>query len=441
MIPPEKNGAIELRVGAFGGLEAAIHTPSFLIFPKNGGIYMVDFDVHEINQRINRSMSMLEKSEILDKNRELIAEFHEYAFSIGLTKMRIVKYVDTLRKLSDWLGTEFTGAGKKDIFRLVREIEQRDYSEWTKHDYKVILKRFFKWLNGNEDYPENVKWIKTTFKKKNGKLPEELITVEEVKKLVNAANHPRDKALVSLLYESGCRISEILTMRIKHVSFDELGAKIVVNGKTGMRKIPIVSSTPSLAAWYEIHPSRDEPDAPLWVSIGTRNKGEPIKYHVVRGMLVCLAWKIGLKKKVNPHLFRHSRATHVANHFTEAQMNQYFGWIQGSEMPSTYVHLSGRDINDAVYKLNGLIKKDEDAKEKFLTKKCPRCEETNPPNGKFCHRCGAVLDVETLIKIDDKWKNMNSAMTELLKDPKVFDLLMGKMKQMNIGPDVHPSVK
>ncbi|KYK34781.1 MAG: hypothetical protein AYK22_04725 [Thermoplasmatales archaeon SG8-52-3] len=393
---------------------------------------MVDFDVHTTNHRIDRALLMLEKSDILDKNRELITEFHEYAFSIGLTKMRVIKYVDTLRKLSGWLGVEFNKASKKDIFRLVREIEQKDYSEWTKHDYKVILKRFYKWLNGNEKYPENVEWVRTTFKKKNSKLPEELIGVEDVKKMINTAGHPRDKALVSLLYESGCRISEILNMRIKHLEFDEYGAKIIVNGKTGMRKIPIVSSTPSLAAWYEIHPSRDNPNAPLWVSIGTRNKGEPIKYHVVRGMLANLARKTGLKKRVHPHLFRHSRATHIASHFTEAQMNQYFGWIQGSEMPSTYVHLSGRDINEAVYRLNGLVKKDEDTKEKFSTKQCHRCEKVNPPTGKFCNRCGATLDLETAMNIEEKTKEVDEATDVLLKDPEFLNLLVSKIKQMNI---------
>jgi integrase/recombinase XerD len=48
----------------------------------------------------------------------------------------------------------------------------------------------------------------------------------------------------------------------------------------------------------------------------------------------------------------------MANYLTEAKMNAYFGWIQGSDMPSIYVHLSGRDIDDAVLKANGIIEKD-----------------------------------------------------------------------------------
>ncbi|MEA3378864.1 MAG: hypothetical protein U9Q69_04460 [Nanoarchaeota archaeon] len=43
----------------------------------------------------------------------------------------------------------------------------------------------------------------------------------------------------------------------------------------------------------------------------------------------------GVDKKHNPHTFRHSRASYLANYLTEFQMNQYFGWVQGSDMPST----------------------------------------------------------------------------------------------------------
>jgi hypothetical protein len=38
----------------------------------------------------------------------------------------------------------------------------------------------------------------------------------------------------------------------------------------------------------------------------------------------------------------------VANYLTGAQMNVYFVWIQGSDMPGVYVHLSGRDVDNAV---------------------------------------------------------------------------------------------
>jgi site-specific recombinase XerD len=327
VIPSEKKRALRLRFGASGGLQSAMCTPSFLIYQQKEVICMADFDVHKINRRMEQALEKLEECNVSDEDKRLILEFRDDAISKGLTKTRILKYINVLQKLSELLEVSFIRAEKKDLLRLLRNVESSGYSEWTKHDYKVIIKRFYKWLNGGEEYPEKVKWIKTTFNSRNKKLPEDLLTCEDVKKIINAADHIRDKALVSLLYESGCRISEILTMRIKSVNFDKYGAMIVVSGKKGPRRIPVVSSVPYLAAWHEIHPLRDNREAPLWVSIGTRGRNEVIEYQNTRQLIARLAKKAGVKKKVNPHIFRHSRATYLANHFTEAQMNHYFGWI------------------------------------------------------------------------------------------------------------------
>jgi site-specific recombinase XerD len=171
------------------------------------------------------------------------------------------------------LGRNFRSAKKKDIESILGKLERMNYSEWTKHDYKVTLKKFYKWLIGGEDYPKEVKWIKTTVKKEGSQhLPEELLTEEDVKKLIEAADHLRDKALVSVLYESGCRIGELASLKIKNVTFDEHGAIIIVNGKTGSRRLRILGSTPYLSVWLNNHPLKDNPEAPLWVSIGTKEK-------------------------------------------------------------------------------------------------------------------------------------------------------------------------
>ena len=133
-----------------------------------------------------------------------------------------------------------------------------------------------------DDYPEEVKWIKTTMKKGRGSLmPEELLTEQEVKKLIESAEHPRDKAFVSMLYESGCRIGELASVQLKHVSFDKYGATIVVDGKTGRRRVRVIGATSYLAVWLNNHPLRDDPEAPLWISIGTRDKNTHSHNNVV----------------------------------------------------------------------------------------------------------------------------------------------------------------
>lgn len=68
-------------------------------------------------------------------------------------------------------------------------------------------------------------------------LPESLLSEEQVAQLINVCRSRRDRAIIAVLYDSGCRIGEIRTMKIKSVSFDKYGARIHVKGKTGARSL------------------------------------------------------------------------------------------------------------------------------------------------------------------------------------------------------------
>jgi integrase len=212
-------------------------------------------------------------------------------------------------------------------------------------------------VGNNEEYPVSVKWIKNK-EPKNDLLPEELLSESEVVKLVQSAKYVRDKALIYLLYESGARIGEILSLRIKNITFGESISSILVNGKTGQRRIPIVRSSPLLKEWMERHPFRNIPTALVWVKLDER-KGNlrqqkdrdifrELSYVTVKKMLRQTFAVAGIHKRHNPHLFRHSRATFLAQHLTEAQLKQFFGWTQASDMAARYVHLSGRDLDGAI---------------------------------------------------------------------------------------------
>ena len=220
---------------------------------------------------------------------------------------------------------------EEDIKDLVRKIGQMNYTELTKLDHKKVIKKFFKWLDGND---KRVKWIKTWMNNSKEKLPEELLNKDDIQRMIKACYTVRDKALISVLWESGCRAGELLGMKIKNVQFDEKGAVIIVHGKTGSRRLRLVSSVPHLSNWLEHHPLKNNPEAPLWVSVGSKNHAKQIMYHCLNARLRKIAKRAGIKKKVNPHMFRHSRATDLANLLTEAQMKKYFGWTKDSKMAS-----------------------------------------------------------------------------------------------------------
>jgi integrase len=389
-------------------------------------------DIYKKDIALQRKIDSIKNSELSKRNKSTILNFADNCFADGLSMHRVLFYLGHLERVAKWLKKDFEEASKEDIISLLKSIEGMDYSDWSKMNYRIVLKRFYKWAAGGDEYPDTVKWVRTTRKNLNHTLPEELLTEEDIAGLIDAASHPRDKALIFVLYESGCRIGELCSLQLKHVEFDKYGAVLLVEGKTGQRRIRIISSTPQLATWMDVHPLKDKRGSPLWVGIGTRGKNEQIDYASIRALIRRAAKKAGITKRLNPHIFRHSRATHLASALTEAQMNEYFGWVQGSSMPSTYVHLSGRDVDDALLRIHGM-KEEKEEKVKLKPKTCVRCGQLNSSVSKFCTKCGAVLDIQTALDLEEEMEEIDNQLTDLLQDEKVQDFLIKRMKEIGIG--------
>lgn len=389
-------------------------------------------DIHDYEGRLKKAELKLHNP-MNERDRGLLKEFEGQLLSEGLTAARVSKYLDTLRRISDMLGKPFEEVTVDDIKSLVYRVERSDYSPWTKHDYKVALKRFYKWLKGRgEEYPPEVKWIKTTLKAGDELLPEDLLTEEEVMRLVEACDNPRDKAFIMTLYESGARIGELGSMLIRDVKFEEGYTALTLKGKTGARRVIVVAATPYLMYWIQNHPLKNKPDAPLWVNMGTVNRYKAMSYPALAKILKVAAEKAGLKKKVHPHKLRHSRATFLASKLTEAQMNQVFGWRQGSKMPSVYVHLSGRDLDDAILGVYGLRKREE-SEPKLKPKTCPRCNTLNQLDARFCIKCGLALDIKAALEVEEARRTTDSIMDILMKDPEFRALLAKKLKELEFS--------
>ena len=311
-------------------------------------------DIYDYDKQIKNSLSRIEtNTKISAGNKKIILEFHMKLLSENLSKPRVLYYLCRLSMIATWIKKDFDKAAKNDIEEVMRKINEMEYTEWTKKDYRVTLKKFYKWLKGcNErgSYPPEVSWINTNISTDRQDLPHNLPNEEDVKKMIEKAEHPRNKALISSLYESGCRVGEIASLRVGDINFDEYGAFMIVKGKTGSRRIRLVFSSPILASWINIHPEKNNPSAPLWVVLGTtknikekstdkkyhNNWSYELKYRAIATMIKRTAVKAGIKKKVNPHAWRHARATFLANKLTEQQLKHLFGWRQSSKMAAIY---------------------------------------------------------------------------------------------------------
>jgi len=391
-------------------------------------------DIHHYDRRLTGALSILDgDKEVFEKNRKKIKEFLEYIRAEGLSTPRQVRYVYVLRKVSKVLGKEFRRTTKTDMVTVVSELEKQDTAYDTKLSEKQCIKRFYKWLrNTEDDYPPEVKWMKAKRNNNHKVLPEHLLTEDEVKKLAEACQNQRDRALILVLYETGCRVGEILTLRVGDVQFDQHGAIMVVKGKTGPRRVRIIFSAKALTEWLNHHHAKLDLEAPLWTSFESANSTKPLEYYAFRKMLSVTAKRVGIGKRVNPHSFRHARASNLANVLTEAQMKEYLGWVGDSRMASTYVHLSGRNIDNALLKLNGIKTEDEVNNEEHILriKTCLRCQEVNSPTDSFCSRCGSPLDVKTAMQLHEQESRTDGLMDNLLEDPEVRGLLLSKLKAM-----------
>lgn len=370
------------------------------------------------------------------EDRKLALDFDRFLAAQQLSIGRRANYLIHLVRIREILGKPFKKASRKDIEKVLAILpstakgplgkdRKRPMSERTVVGYKITLKRFYKWLLGNdEEYPENVRWIKTTIKNRGNKLPRDsLLTNEEIEKLIQVCDYDRDRAIVLILAESGIRTGELLSLRIRDVRFDQYGAIITVSGKTGDRAVRLITSAPALATWLEHHPKRDDPNTSLWVDLKTKYYGMGMTYEGLRAVILRLKKRAGIKKRVHLHGFRHTAATRLSRLLTEAEMKQYMGWVQSSQMAAVYVHLASRDVDKTMLRIHGLITEDEDRERKFTTIKCPRCSHINNPGTKLCEKCGLPLTFEAAKEIDEKLAMRRALLAKLEKSPK-----FGKLK-------------
>ena len=396
---------------------------------------MNEYVMYKSQTDFEKAIARLKSSPLAAKTKKQIEDFARMRLAKGSGKLRVVKCMYCMRFLAAWLKKDFSKATKTDLIRLVTEIDSKNYSEYTRYDFKVVLKMFYKWLLGkDEDFPKVIKWLKPKLGNKAHKLPEELLTVEEAQKLANSTTNARDKALILALYESGCRIGELLYLKLKNVQFDNYGVVLIVNGKTGSRRVRIIASAQVLGQWLQEHPDKDNPDAPLWPARLARYQPVPCSYPSILAMLKRVSKASGIRKRIYPHLFRHSRATSLASKLTEAQMKEYFGWTQGSEMAATYVHLSGRDVDSTLLQMYSMKDKPIEKEPKLDLKICSRCKERNSPTQSFCGKCGNPFD-ERLV-LNDPNKAANGLMNLLVQDPEVKALLVKKMLEMGLDKEL-----
>jgi integrase len=398
-------------------------------------------DMHRFQKGYQTCLTRLWKSDLRIEDKEGVEQFLRDSRAKGTGYARLIKLSQVLTMLGKRINKPFCKAREEDLKRLVHYYEANDYSFWTRHDVKVILKQFYAWLNKGV-YPKKVEWICTTIPLKEKRLVnhKELLTVDEITKLIDACDHPRNKALIAILAESGARVGEIGNLTIGQVCIDPNGVVLNLEGKTGSRRIRLVSSTPHLVTWLNNHPDRENSSALVWINYGPRGYHCPMSYEAVRKIVQLTFQRAGIKKRAHPYIFRHTRACQLAHHLTEFQMNAYFGWVQGSEMPATYVHISGKDLDEHILRINGMKPGETPVYSKPQDRICPRCKTVNAPTALYCCKCAEIVDPALALKtqMQETEKPVKRVKTPFLEwlqnDPEMRDILKKKVVEFRAQP-------
>ena len=346
------------------------------------------------------------KGKCLIMEQQIILEkYYNYLF-INPKRRRIgslVNDIKALYHLGIFKGNKpYSNFNNDDINEYLAKI-RRDKTEQSYFLLRNIIKRFFVWL-GNESNREFefIKDLKGTLKYRHEMDESKLFTPEDIKKiLISSHKMPTCSPLIMyqcllmMVYECALRISEALYIRIGDIVYEDGEYRIMVDGKTGKRRLLFIISAPYLNEWLELHPFKVDSNCFLFMSMRGNNRKmkKHLAYNTAYDNLRFMIEQAGLQKKFHPHLLRHSRLNYLAKYygFNERDLRKFAGWTMTSNMSNVYLHYDMDMVDDKIRQNMGLNKKIEEKKkdnEAMLKSiKCPECSEINPNTNIFCGKC------------------------------------------------------
>jgi integrase len=287
--------------------------------------------------------------------REAIQHFYDLQTCSDRRLKKIKGIIENSKKL---LGKNLSKLKITDITTYAKRINQSDYTEWTKNDYKKIFKsflkttykeEFFSWFN-NRNVSDGFRCAskKRAFNKEKVN-KQTLITPKELEKLLRAADTLKWKALLTLMYESAFRPCEIVNLKWKDLTFiDSKGICSVktISPKTKeKRSIPVKDCVVHVKRWMEEYdfPDRNDED---YVFPSPYNRKKHIAEAGIPLALTRLCKKAGIKRNIYPYLFRHSRIYFIQKKLGARLASTYAG--HSLETSEIYNHMDDDDVEEAM---------------------------------------------------------------------------------------------
>ena len=273
----------------------------------------------------------------------------------GLSDNSISNYQLDVRKLQKFLTVNEIKVGPDQISEEIIQKFIYDVSSSlnARSQSRLIsgLRSFFDYLVF-ENYREQNPMELIESPKTGRKLPD-IISTEEVDRIIRAIDlgkpeGERNRAIIETLYGCGLRVSELTELKLSDLFFDEGFIKITGKGNK-QRFVPISEYTIKYITIYkdEVRPHqaiKDEYSDTLFLNRRGRQLTRAMIFTIVRK----LTKEAGISKKVSPHTFRHSFATHLLENGADLRAIQQMLGHESITTTEVYVHVDRSHLREVM---------------------------------------------------------------------------------------------
>jgi integrase/recombinase XerD len=273
----------------------------------------------------------------------------------GLSKNTVDNYTFDIERLCQFLVQNSISVSpiaineetlQQFIYSVSKEVNPRSQA-------RIIsgLKSFFSYLIF-EDFRNDNPLELIESPKTGRKLPDTL-TVEEIDALISAIDlssneGERNRALLETLYGCGLRVSELVSLKISDLFFEEGFIKITGKGNK-QRFVPVGDLTQKYIEIYKndvrVHLNIQKGfDDTLFLN----RRGKQLTRAMIFIIIKDLAVKIDLNKKISPHTFRHSFATHLLENGADLRSIQLMLGHESITTTEIYVHLDRKYLTEVI---------------------------------------------------------------------------------------------
>lgn len=276
-----------------------------------------------------------------------IKSFQDYLkIERGLSKNTIANYTFDIEKLCHFLNeNQFTVSPISIDETIVQQfIYHVSKTANARTQARILsgLKSFFNYLIF-EDYRTNNPTDLIETPRIGRKLPDTL-SVHEIDQLIAAIDLSkpeghRNKAIIETLYSCGLRVSELVSLKISDLFFDEGFIKITGKGNK-QRLVPIAPSTQKFIEIYKntirnhLQINKKDED-----TLFLNRRGKQLTRAMVFTIIKNLAIEINLQKNISPHTLRHSFATHLLENGADLRVIQILLGHESITTTEVYIHV------------------------------------------------------------------------------------------------------